>query len=106
FGLKNDGNGNVKLNNTDKFDMSNEAQQYGPEVGMPMQPAQGASCPGTNNPAQCTTESSAMPFNDNMGTLVRDNDVVNGMCSYHLHLVNQITVTHDRTRTTPAPRAT
>lgn len=96
YGLVNDGAGNIKLGNTDKFAMPDMPQMYdAAESGMPPQPAQGASCPGTNNPAQCATEPTAKPFNDNKGTLVRDNKVTANNCTFNRHVVNQLTLTAD-----------
>ena len=97
WALVNDGNGGIKLGNPTDPNNPGNPQQYGADTGTPAQPPQGASCPGGNaNPAQCATEPNAMAFNNNMGTLVRDNDVgLQGGCTYHRHAVNQLTLTAD-----------
>jgi len=100
FALQNDGAGVIKLGNPTDPTHPSAIQQYdGAESGTPPQPAQGASCPGTNNPAQCATELTAVPFNADGGTLVRDNTVgtgAQGTCTFHRHLVNQVALTGDR----------
>ena len=99
WGLTNDAMGNIKLGNTDKPAMPAMPQIYDvAESGVPPQPALGASCPGTGNPAQCATEATAKPFNNNIGTLVRDNDINTmgpQMCTFHRHIVNQVNLTAD-----------
>jgi len=99
WALTNDGAGNIRLNNSDNPNTPNQAQQYGPEVGSPPQPALGTSCPGINNPAQCASEPNARPFNNNSGTLVRDNTVSTGNCTFRRHVVNEVTLTADSTFT-------
>jgi hypothetical protein len=98
WALQNDGTGLIKLNNPSDPDHPDMVQQYGAEVGNPAQPALGASCPGgAANPAQCSTEPNAVAFNNNMGTLVRDNGVTTegGVCMLHRHIVNQVNLTAD-----------
>jgi len=100
WALVNDSAGGIKLGNPTDPANPGSMQQYDTnESGTPPQPAQGASCPGTNNPAQCASELTAVPFNADGGTLVRDNTVgtgAQGTCTFHRHLVNQVALTGDR----------
>lgn len=93
FPLTNDGEGKVSL---------------GELSGTPEQPSQGMSCPPegaswTN--AACATATVAVPLSDNVGTLVRDNQVDltdnNGdvFCTFNVHRESQITITADNTFT-------
>lgn len=85
FTLTNDGSGNIGL---------------GTLGGMPPQPSNGASCPGTPLNAACATAPNAKPFNNNMGTLVRDNNIDDMMgCTEHRHVENLLTLTADNTFT-------
>ena len=79
--LVNDGMGNIGL---------------GAVTGTPPQPSNGASCPGSPANAACATAPNAKPFNNNVGTLVRDNTVDDGAgCVFHRHVENLVTVTAD-----------
>jgi len=79
--LTNDGNGNIGLGNM---------------VGTPMEPSNGASCPGMPANPACATATNPLQFNNNMGTLVRDNNIDDGMgCTEHRHIENLLTLTAD-----------
>ena len=82
--LTNDGAGNIAL---------------GPLAGMnPQEHSNGASCPGSPANPACATDAAAVPFNNNQGSLVRDNDVDDmAGCTFHRHVLNQLTLTADNT---------
>ena len=83
--LVNDGMGNIGLGNL---------------TGTPMQASNGSSCPGSPANAACATAPNAKPFNNNQGTLVRDNKVDDGAgCTFNRHIENLITLTADNTFT-------
>ncbi|MEO6950766.1 MAG: hypothetical protein ABI321_03055 [Polyangia bacterium] len=84
--LTNDGAGNIGL---------------GKVGGTPPEPSNGASCPGNPaNPACATATMSPIPFSDNQGTLVRDNDIDDGNgCTEHRHVENLLQLTADNTFT-------
>lgn len=83
--LTNDGAGNIGL---------------GKVGGTPPEPSNGASCPGNPVNAACATASNPLPFSDNQGTLVRDNNIDDGAgCTEHRHVENLLQLTADNTFT-------
>jgi hypothetical protein len=88
YTLTNDGMGNIGL---------------GTVGGTPPQPSNGASCPGSPANAACSTATNPLPFNNNVGTLVRDNTINDttggGSCMEHRHVENLIMLTADNTFT-------
>jgi hypothetical protein len=103
FTLTNDGNGNIGLGSVCTAPL---APGSGNATCDSAQPSNGVSCLSASMPAVCATASNPLPFNNNMGTLVRDNNIDDGAgCSEHRHVENLLQLTADNTFTASYTRS-